>query len=193
MLNDLDMPLASELAAQPRPGQTKIMAHHVDRSTDGDGRLIGRHAAEIVHLDDLGQCAILSRQGVQGVVQLKQLHPLRDAIGLHFNVGIPWNACFASATLGRADRAGVVDQYLPHHARHEREEVSPVGKLWLAVFEQLDERFVDERGRLERMTRRLPPHERPRDSVQLAIDERQQLVERGLFSVAQPVEERRDR
>src|ERR1700722_16531054 len=47
--------LAGQLATQPRPGETKIVAHHVDRSTRDLGGLLGSHASEIVHLDDLSQ------------------------------------------------------------------------------------------------------------------------------------------
>ncbi len=51
-----------------------------------------------------------------------------------------------------------------------------VGDMRLGAFEQLDERFVDERRWLERVPGPLPLHERSRDPAQLAIDERHQLV-----------------
>jgi hypothetical protein len=83
----------------------------------------------------------------------------------------------------------VVHQHLAHHARHEREKVRAIGGLWPGVVEQLDERFVDERSRLERVSRVLTPHERLRNPPQLAMDERHELVERGSVPRTHPLEQ----
>jgi hypothetical protein len=56
--------LPCELAAQPCPGETKIMAYGVDRSPCDDGSLFRSHASEVVHFDDLSKRLILASQGV---------------------------------------------------------------------------------------------------------------------------------
>jgi hypothetical protein len=66
----------------------------------------------------------------------------------------------------------MIDQHLTHHARHERQKVRPVLDIQFRLVEQLEERFVDERRGLERMSGPLPAHERARNPPQLAVDER---------------------
>ena len=58
---------------------------------------------------------------------------------------------------------------------------------------ELDERLVHERGRLQRVPGTLPAHERPRNLPQLAVDERQQIVDRGTIAVTQLLQELADK
>ena len=79
----------------------------------------------------------------------------------------------------------MVDQHLPHHTGHEGEKVSAVDEQGLSILEHFDERFVDQGRGLESMPRLLAPHERPGDSVQLAIDQRHQLIQSSMVPCAQ--------
>jgi hypothetical protein len=86
----------------------------------------------------------------------------------------------------------MIDQHLPHDARHQRQKVRTIRQLRLRTLKQLDERFIDECRRLQCVAGLLPAHERPRDSPQLVVDERHQFVERVLVSRADPLEQKRD-
>jgi len=77
-------------------------------------------------------------------VELEELHLLeRVAARRDFNSAVPWHDCFAAAAFGRADRTCVVDEYLPHDARHERQKVSAIRDAALSGFCELDEGLVD--------------------------------------------------
>ena len=67
--------------------------------------------------------------------------------------------------------------------RDYREENVPDPRIGRRVLEQLDERFVDKRGRLQGVAGLLAFHERARNQSQLAVDERHQLVEGARLSI----------
>src|SRR5262245_8897603 len=67
-----------------------------------------------------------------------------------------------------------------------------VRELRLRILKQLDEGFVDERGRLQGVTGMLAAHERSRHPSQLAVNERQQLVERRAIPCARAMQQTRD-
>jgi len=52
------------------------------------------------------------------------------------------------------------------------------------LIDQTNVRFVDQRGRLQRVALSFPAHVAAGEPVQLVVDQRIQLVERGLISVA---------
>ena len=113
------------------------------------------------------------------------------AVLRHLEVGVPLDPA-AAAALGSAHRPCVVDQDLPHRAGHHRQKMCPIGEFGRRSIEQLYEGFVDQSRWLERMTGRLAAKKRLRDTAQLPIDERHQLVESGIFSLAQPIQENCD-
>ena len=165
------------------------MAYRVNGSTDHQRRLFGRHATEVVHFDDLRQWLIVARQRVERIVQIEHPPGVFPGGCLPFDAGVPASRRVAAAAFRRATRARVIDEHLSHDTRHEREKVRAIGESRLAVFEELDEGLVDQRRGLKRMRGRLAPHVRPRDAAQLAVQKRQQLLESGLLSLTQSVEE----
>jgi hypothetical protein len=54
--------------------------------------------------------------------------------------------------------------------------------------EQLDEGFVHERGRIQRLRARLTPALNPRGLEELVVDERKQPTQRALITAAHVVE-----
>src|SRR5204862_2664269 len=109
----------------------------------------------------------------------------------YLEVGVPLDPA-AAAALGSAHRTCVVDQDLPHRAGHHRQEMCPIGEFRWRIFEQLYEGFVDQSRWLECMTGPLAAKKRLRDAAQLPIDERHQLVERSMLSLAQLIQENCD-
>ena len=77
-----------------------------------------------------------------------------------------------------------IHQNAPHEARGHREEVHAILPLDLLDFDQPEIRLVDERRGLKRMPDAFVAHVAPRDTAQFLMDERQQLIERGLLTSA---------
>ena len=173
--------LAFERAAKPRAGEPQLMSDHVNRAADRQRDLLGCHPAEVVHLDRLGEVGVLTFEPFERPVQVEQLELFGSTGALYLDLAIPRHARLASPALAGGTRARVIDQDLTHHPRHERQKVCPVGDVRFGVVEQLEERFVDQGGGLERMSRGLALHEGARNPPQLAVDERHQLVEGGSF------------
>ena len=86
----------------------------------------------------------------------------------------------ASALVAPA-RARVVHQDLPHGAGRGGEEVPPVPEVRLAL-EELQPGLVQERGGLQRVVRALALHLPPRQPVQLAVQQPEELL--GVARVA---------
>jgi hypothetical protein len=164
------------------------MPNDVNRSADSEGHFLGRHTTEVVHLDDLGGPRVFAFKGLERSVEIQYVELLGPAVVPDLHVRIPWHARLAAATFAGASHSRVVDQHLAHHARHEREKVRAVSDVGRGIVEQLDERLIDQRCRLQRMSGALAAHERLRNPPQLVVDERHQLVERGSFARPQAVQ-----
>jgi hypothetical protein len=168
------------------------MTHDVHRAAGRHRRFLRGHPAEVVHLDELGDRRVLGFERLERPVQIEQLRLLAVVLARYRDVRVPRDPGLAAAALGRPVGPRVVDQDLPHHARHERKKMRAVRELWLGVLEEFDEGFVDQRCRLQGVTGPLVPHERPCDPPQLAVDERHQLIKCALFSRAKPLEQAGD-
>ena len=90
----------------------------------------------------------------------------------------------ARTALPRRVCARVIDQNSPHCLRRNAEEMGPVLPPDRTLVNELQERLVDERGRLERVVRALAPQVAGRKPPQFGIHLRQQPLERVLTSVA---------
>lgn len=62
------------------------MLDHMRGLTERLGTFFSSHTAEVPHLDELCERAILSREGFDGQVQLQQLQLLVVTIHFHFNL-----------------------------------------------------------------------------------------------------------
>jgi hypothetical protein len=100
-----------------------------------------------MHLDELGKRCILLRQRPQRAVQVEELDLFAASPGCHLYASVPRHESLTPAPLGRPTRPVVIDQYLSHDPRHQREKVGTVCDVWLGILKQLDEGFVDERRR----------------------------------------------
>ena len=84
----------------------------------------------------------------------------------------------------------MLDQNTAHQLRGYREEMGPILPLHPLVIHQADIGFIDQRGRLEAVVGALTSHVAVRQPAELRIDDRRQLVEGELVSVAPGAEER---
>ncbi len=96
------------------------------------------------------------------------------------------------AALGRIVATGVVDEDPPHDLCGDPEEMRPIPPIDLALIDESQIRFVDERRRLQGVARPLTTKLAPRDAAQLGVHERQQLIERTVIPATPLIEQRRD-
>lgn len=87
-----------------------------------------------------------------------------------------------------APGASVVDEHPPHQPRTHRQEVSPVTPLNPACVNETQVGHIDQRGGLEAVPQPLTPHAAPRDAVEFALDDRNQVLERLLVASPPRVE-----
>jgi hypothetical protein len=77
----------------------------------------------------------------------------------------------------------VVHEDAAHHASGHGEEMRAVVPRDVFRVDQPQVRLVDERGRLEAVTRALVTHVPPRELMELSVDERNQLLEGTLVAL----------
>ena len=95
-----------------------------------------------------------------------------------------------AATLLRAPGAGVVHEDATHHAGRHREEVRAVVPGDVFRVDQPEVCLVDERRRLQAVSRAFVGHVAPRDLVELLVDERNQSLQ-GVGVALAPFEKQR--
>ncbi len=112
-----------EFAAQPGLGEAEIVADDVDGFVEHGSRFLGAHAAEVAHFDEAGQVFIFGCQGVEGAVEIEDLHLRSSGMTFKIDAGGPGNGghdvLVTRAFLGGAG-AGIIDQDLAHDAGGDR-------------------------------------------------------------------------
>lgn len=137
-----------------------------------DGRgLLGRHAAEEAHFDELRQTGLAPGKAVQRHVKIgERVRPVRYGCGVSGGQG---RELALSALLSRAG-PGVVNQDLAHDSRGGREKVCARVETQILTAHQTKKGFVNERGGLERMFGALDSHLRGGDTAKLLVHHRNQ-------------------
>ena len=97
-----------------------------------------------------------------------------------------------AAALDASLRPRMIDEDAAHGLCGDTEEVRPVLPAHVALFDQLQERFVDEGGRLQRVVRALPPEIPGGLTAELAMDERHQVLQGVRLASAEIVEQAGD-
>ena len=84
------------------------------------------------------------------------------------------------------------DEDSPHRLGGRGEEMRSVLPVGLRVGAEPEPRFVDERGRLKRVSRLFPRHLGCRQASQLGVDERQQFISGFGIALLDGLEDARD-
>jgi hypothetical protein len=92
------------------------------------------------------------------------------------------------AAFAGVPRSGMIDEYSPHHAGAQRQEVHAIANRDDAAFDETNECFVDERAGLQRVTDALVRHVADGNAVKLAMHERHQALQRVGIAAA-PLDE----
>jgi hypothetical protein len=88
--------------------------------------------------------------------------------------------------------ACVIDQNATHDLRGNGKEMRTVGPMHVLLIYDANVSLVDQGGGLQSMAFPFPAHVAAREPVQLVVDQRIQLVERGLIAIAPFSEQLRD-
>jgi TonB family protein len=147
--------------------------------------LVMREADEVVELDHLGLALVERAERVQRLAQLDELGGVFACDGglVQDRRAPPVGA------LGRAAPARVVDEYLPHEAGRDREEMDPVVERQ-GLSRQAKVGLVDEIARSQRVSGPLAPDVALGQATELVVHEGQELIERRRVSAAPPPQQR---
>src|SRR5215207_9507907 len=152
------------------------------------GRLLYRESAEESKLDNLHLLRVYLGEQVQGVVQGDEVHV---ALARNVYVLVERELLELAAALLGLVRARVVYEYAAHHLRGDAEEVRAVLPLNLRLVYEAHVRLVDERSGLQGVADALAPQVARRELAQLAVDDRQKVVEDAAVAFRQAHEESR--
>jgi hypothetical protein len=122
------LPGVAELSAQPRVGEPQFVLHDMNRTANRLSGLFSRHAPEVTHFDDLRMQRIVARQGLDGKVEIQQLHGVHDSLQRQIHVRIERGPLVLPSPLPCAMSACVVHQDVTHNARSEGHELCPVSE-----------------------------------------------------------------
>src|SRR5262249_14229881 len=169
-----------ELPQQPHLRKPPVPHDGIGRDVQGRRRFLNAQAAEKPHLDHLTLPRINLRQRVQRIVER---HEILLGLCCHYQRLIERHPLRATTSLLVIPRSSRVDEHAPHRARSHGKKVRAILPLNLVDVDQPKVSLVYERSRLECVTRSLVLHVPTRQTAQLVVHERQQLVEGRLVSL----------
>ena len=162
---------------QPEPRDLPVAAHRRRGALHELRRLVDGEASEEAELDDPPEARVHRRElGQRGIERLE----IDPAVSLRRRDVDEIDAPGAAAPLQRAVLARVRDENLTHRAGGDAEEMRSILPVDPAARRKPDEHLVHERGGLQRVFGPLAAQVAARKRAQLAIDERNELIERGL-------------
>jgi tRNA A-37 threonylcarbamoyl transferase component Bud32/tetratricopeptide (TPR) repeat protein len=170
--------------------ETQIVADDVNRAAEDLGGLFGGHAAEIAHLDQVRQRALLARQGVDRQVQIEQTDRRQTSLRLDIDGRLQLQTP-AAAPRARP-RARVIDENPAHRLRDDGEEVRAIAEMHGRPAEQLQVGLVHQGGGLQGVIRPLFPQMRSGDAAKDHIHRIEQFGARRVVTRAEPIEQLRD-
>jgi hypothetical protein len=159
------------------------------RDSERFRRLLDRHPAEEPALDEPGVAWVQRRQIVQGDIEVEDPVGLdRGKIGCFRNGHVRR----ASSSLDAPSPSRVAHEDVSHGLRGDREEVGARLPLDTIHADELEEGLVDESGRIERVAAALEPELPAGDSLELVVNDRDELIQGLAVPFAQREEKLRD-
>src|SRR5262245_39737974 len=178
----------SELFREPRPRNGPVALHRRGRDPHRFGGLLDREAAEEPQLDDARLARVELGEAIERRVERDEID--RPLGGGRVEAFVEGDARLSAAALECVARARPLDQDLPHGVRRDRAEVRAVLPPLGTILQQLQVGLVDERSRLQRLSRTFPLEIVRGEASKLGVHERHQRLERGNVSPRRPIQER---
>jgi len=171
---------------QPGLGKLPVAHDGVRRYLNDRGGLVDGQASEESQFNDAALALVECGQGLQRIVE-------RDEVVARFGGNrqrfVEIRRMGRAAAFRSKSAARVIDKNLPHHPAAERMKMQAIPNRNRLTLEEADERFVDERGGLQRVSGALVGHVVDGDAVQLAVHERNQPLESRVVAFA-PLDEK---
>lgn len=174
---------------EPCLGQAEFPSDDLDFDAECFGGFGGGEASEVVHLDEAGLAGGAFFEGLEGFVEFEyDGRPGKGGVARLVDVQF---GC-APAALEGIVRAGVIDEDLAHELGGDAEKVGAIAIVGLILADHARVDLVDEGGGLECMAGAFATKLAVGEAAQLIVNEGDQLVERGLLTVGELVQETRD-
>lgn len=177
------------MTLDPRLREAEVTRDGVDVDLQHARDLGLGEAAKVVQLDDPGLALVLSGEGDQGLVER---HELVGPVACDERL-VEGHRAGTVAALGGVSLARVIDEKLSHRARGDREEVESILELAILALREPQVGLRHQLARLQRVVPSLAAQVVGRDPLQLAVDDRDQLVERGGVTAAPVAQQLRHR
>jgi hypothetical protein len=151
------------------------------------GGLLQSKPAEVTQFHDTTLSRVEFRQVVQHVVQRNSMY-----------VGVPAEQCGrielhpspTAGPFGHLSAPRMINENPAHHLRGQREKLGPVFPRQVSLVDKSKIRFVDERGRLQRVARPLASEVGASPSAQILIQQREEAIACGLIPSAPGLKQR---
>jgi hypothetical protein len=143
------------------------------------GRFVQREPAEVPQFHDTTLSRVEFRQTVQQVVQSNDVQ-----VGLRGKQcgAIELHAHPAAGAFPHLSPPGVVDEDPAHHLGRQREELRPVLPRQSSLLDESKIRFVNERGRLQRVARFFSSEVCTGAPAQIPVHQRDKALARGIVA-----------
>ena len=173
---------------EPRTRVTPLPTDRSIRDVQDRRSLFGRQSGEEPELHDLRLTRIQLGELGQGTLEFEDVQFV--ATGRRRQL-LEWDSLGVATSLAPSLSARVIGEDLPHGSRGDGEEVVPTAPCGVGPVDHLEERFVDQGRRLERVIHGLVAEVSVRDPPKLFVDERKQLIDGSLVSITDAKEETR--
>lgn len=186
----------TKLSVEPSLSDSPATLHRRRRDAKGRSGLLDGHATEKPAFYDAALSVTSFGQASERLVELED--GLRTPRGIdgrlpHLVQARQRFSLETTASLLRLLIAGVVDQDMPNGSARGREKMGLGFEVGRRLGDELEVRFVDERGRIERLVATPLPSLSMRQRSEFLIDEREELIIRLPSSGPQVAEETSDR
>ena len=178
-----------QLPEEPCLRQAPVPSHGSHRHVEHVRRFLQAQSAEESQLDDAALPRVQCLQGLQRVIQC---HEIDAPVAADVRRLRQRDVKLAAAAFRAVSRPRHVDQDTAHDLRGHGKEVGAVLPAYVLPIDQPQVGLVDERRRLEDVSRALARHVSRREAMQLLVNQRRQRLERGLVAAAPRGEQLRD-
>jgi len=171
-----------QLAAEPRPGEPPLAVDGGSGDSQYVGRLLQGKPAKVTQFHDTTLSRVEFRQVVQQVVQRNSMYVCVRAEQCG---RFEFHPSPTAGPFGHLSSSRVINEDPAHHLRGQREKLCPVFPRHVSLVDKSKIRFVDERGRLQRVARPLASEVGASPPAQILIHQRNEAITCGLIPLPQ--------
>lgn len=177
------------MTLEPRLGELPIAHDGLGRDLDDGRGFLDGEAAEETQFNHAALALVEGGKSLERIVEGDEVMTRFCGNRQGF---VEAGSARHAAALRRKPAARVIDKNLSHHATAERMKMHAIAHGNRFALQEAQERFVDERGGLQRVSGTLVRHVVDGDTVQLPVHEWNQPLESSVIAFAPLDEQARD-